>query len=155
MTPATGAWGRAALVTGAVLVADQLSKAVVRASIERGEEIDLVLGIDLVNARNSGVAFGALAGGGVIVTIVIVIALGALIAYFATHAHRRLAWLPTGMLLGGALGNVVDRLRDGAVTDFVKLPYWPAFNVADMAITVGVLVLLWVVERSGGAARRA
>ena len=52
------------------------------------------------------------------------------------------------MLLGGALGNIIDRLRDGAVTDFVKLPHWPAFNVADSAITVGVVVLFFVLERA-------
>jgi signal peptidase II len=54
--------------------------------------------------------------------------------------------LPTGLLVGGALGNLIDRLVHGAVTDFVKLPLWPAFNVADMAITFGVLALLWVLE---------
>jgi signal peptidase II len=60
------------------------------------------------------------------------------------------------MLLGGALGNIVDRIRDGAVTDFIKLPAWPAFNVADMSITFGVLVLLYVIERPrDGAARDA
>ena len=61
-------------------------------------------------------------------------------------------WLPTGMLLGGALGNVIDRIRDGAVTDFIKLPGWPAFNVADISITCGVLVLLYVTERPRHAA---
>jgi signal peptidase II len=61
-------------------------------------------------------------------------------------------WLPTGLLLGGAAGNLIDRVRDGAVTDFIKLPHWPAFNVADIAITVGVLALLYVLE---GPPRRA
>ena len=65
---------------------------------------------------------------------------------------KPLVWLPTGMLLGGALGNVIDRLRDGAVTDFIKLPGWPAFNVADISITLGVLVLLYVTERPRHAA---
>jgi signal peptidase II len=55
-------------------------------------------------------------------------------------------WLPTGMLIGGALGNLIDRLVNGAVTDFIKLPLWPAFNVADTSITLGVLVLVWVLE---------
>jgi signal peptidase II len=60
------------------------------------------------------------------------------------------------MLLGGALGNVIDRIADGAVTDFIKLPAWPAFNVADVSITFGVLVLLYVTERPrDGAARDA
>ena len=55
-----------------------------------------------------------------------------------SHATRPLIWLPTGMLIGGALGNILDRLRDGSVTDFVKLPLgWPPFNLADSSITLG------------------
>jgi signal peptidase II len=78
---------------------------------------------------------------------VIALALLALFVYFALHASRPLIWLPTGMLLGGALGNVIDRLRAGYVTDFVKLPLgWPPFNLADTSITLGVLLLLFVLE---------
>ena len=62
-------------------------------------------------------------------------ALLALVFFFATHTGRPLVWLPTGLLLGGAIGNLIDRARDGSVTDFVKFPHFPAFNVADMAIT--------------------
>jgi signal peptidase II len=54
--------------------------------------------------------------------------------------------VPTGLLIGGAVGNLIDRVANGAVTDFIKLPLWPAFNVADMSITFGVLALLWVLE---------
>jgi signal peptidase II len=136
------AWGRVALVAATVVVLDQATKALVRATIERGERVSVLPGVDLVHTRNSGVAFGALSGGGAAVTIVVAVALAALLGYFATHVRRPLFWLPTGMLLGGALGNVIDRIRDGAVTDFIKLPAWPAFNVADIAITCGVLVLL-------------
>ena len=144
---ARGAWVRAGGVLAAGLAADQVVKARVTASLERGEERALVAGIKLVNTRNSGVAFGQLQGGGAIVAIVIAIALCALLAYFARHAQRPLMWLPTGLLLGGALGNIADRIREGAVVDFVKLPYWPAFNVADAAITVGVIILLVVMDR--------
>ena len=56
-----------------------------------------------------------------------------------------------GMLLGGALGNIIDRIREGAVIDFLKLPYWPPFNVADSAITIGVVILVLVMERAGRA----
>jgi signal peptidase II len=146
-------WARAAAVAAGVLVLDQATKAIVRASIPRGGHEQVLPFLDLVHTRNTGVAFGALAGGGAIVTVVIALALIALLAYFATHVHRPLAWLPTGMLLGGALGNIVDRIRDGAVTDFVKFPHFPAFNVADSAITVGVIVLLIVLERDGAASR--
>jgi signal peptidase II len=151
-----GAWGRVALVAAGVVALDQATKALVRATIDEGERKDVVPGVELVHTRNTGVAFGALAGGGAIVTVVIALALVALLAYFATHVRRPLVWLPTGMLLGGAIGNVIDRARSGAVTDFVQLPLgFPPFNVADMSITFGVLVLLLVLERNDEAARRA
>ena len=70
----------------------------------------------------------------------------ALLAFFATHSRRPLVWLPTGLLLGGAAGNLIDRMRQGFVTDFIDLPLWPAFNVADTCITIGVLTLLYVLE---------
>ena len=148
------AWARAGIVLAGVLAADQAVKALVTASLERGEERELVAGIKLVNTRNTGIAFGQLQDGGAIVAVVVAVAVAALLAYFARNARRRLMWLPTGMLLGGALGNIVDRLREGAVIDFLKLPYWPAFNVADASITIGVLVLLVFVERADGARRR-
>jgi len=140
-----------ALVAVGVVVADQISKAIVRSQISRFEEHELFLGIKLINTRNTGVAFSMFSGGGPLVVIIAFIALGALLAFFLTHLHKPLVWLPTGLLLGGALGNVVDRLRAGEVTDFVKLPAWPAFNVADTAITFGVLALLFVLERSDAA----
>ncbi len=97
----------------------------------------VIPGVELVHTRNTGVAFGALSGGGAIVTVVVGIALVALLGYFATHVQRPLFWLPTGMLVGGAIGNVIDRLRAGEVTDFVQIPLgFPAFNVADMSITL-------------------
>ena len=149
--PGRTAWARAGLVLLTVLLADQAVKQLVTSSLARGETRELVLGIKLVNVRNSGVAFGQLQNGGVIVSVVIALAVLALLAYFRRHVDRPLIWLPTGMLLGGALGNIVDRVREGAVVDFVKLPYWPAFNVADAAITLGVVMLLFVMERDDGA----
>jgi signal peptidase II len=146
-------WLRAAAVTAVVLALDQATKAVVRASVALGDRNGVLPGVTVVHVRNDGVAFNQFAGGGAIVTIIVAGALLALLAYFGTHLEKPLVWLPTGMLLGGALGNIVDRVRDGAVTDFIKLPAWPAFNVADMSITFGVLVLLYVIERDGAARR--
>jgi signal peptidase II len=150
-----GAWGRAALVAAAVVALDQVVKALVRGSVEVGERRDLVAFLDLVHVRNRGVAFSALEGQTALVVTVIAVAMAALLWYFARHAGRPLMWLPTGLLVGGAVGNLVDRIRLGAVTDFLKLPSWPAFNVADMAITVGVVGLLVVVELGERADRRA
>jgi signal peptidase II len=153
---AMGAWGRVALVAAGVIALDQATKALVRATVARGDSEAVFPGVEIVHTRNTGVAFGALAGGGAIVTLVIALALVALLGYFATHVRRPLVWLPTGMLLGGAIGNVIDRVRDGAVTDFVQLPLgFPPFNVADMSITFGVLVLLYALEQHDGAPRRA
>jgi signal peptidase II len=138
---------RAAAVLVVVVVLDQLTKALVRGGIDIGEEDSVLPAVTLVHVRNTGVAFGAFSGGGIIVVALVAAALTALVYYFVTHLDKPLVWLPTGMLLGGSIGNIIDRARDGAVTDFVKLPAWPAFNVADMAITLGVIVLLWVIER--------
>jgi signal peptidase II len=137
---------RAALVAAATLAADQASKAIVRSAIGRGDEVDLFLGIQLANVRNRGIAFGLLADGGVLLVLFASLALIALLVFFHRHRDRPLVWLPTGLLIGGAAGNLVDRTVEGAVTDFVDFPAWPAFNVADIAITFGVLTLLYVLE---------
>ena len=137
---------RALVVAGGVVVADQVTKALVRSSIARDEAVDLFAGFHLVNTRNTGVAFGFFSGGGAVVALVAAAALAALLVFFATHLARPLVWLPTGLLVGGAAGNLIDRAREGAVTDFVDFPLWPAFNVADIAITLGVLTLLYVLE---------
>jgi len=151
------------LVVGAVVLVDQLTKRWVSSSIAPGDTQRFLPAIDLVHVENHGVAFGVLAGGHTAVSILVGAALLGLLAYFVRHANRPLLWLPTGLLVGGALGNVLDRLREGSVTDFIKLPLWPAFNLADLSITVGVLALLYVVEErarghdrpaDGGGARR-
>jgi signal peptidase II len=140
------AWARATGVLGIVVGLDQLTKRLASDSIAIGEERAVFPAVQLVHVRNQGVAFGAFAGGHTVVLGVIGVALAGLVIYFVTHVRRPLLWLPTGLLVGGAAGNIVDRARDGAVTDFIKLPLWPAFNVADLAITIGVLALLYVVE---------
>jgi signal peptidase II len=137
----------ALLVMALVVLLDQLSKAAVRNSIVPGETRGVMPGLQLVNTRNQGVAFGFLPGRHVVVTLLVGAALVVLVVYFARHYDKPLIWLPTGMLLGGALGNILDRVRAGSVTDFVKLPLgWPAFNLADASITLGVLLLLFVIE---------
>ena len=143
----------AAAVGAAVVALDQLTKALVRGGLGPGERRDLLPGVDLVNVRNSGIAFGFMADGGALLVVGTAVALLALVAFFVTHSGRALVWLPTGLLLGGAAGNLVDRARDGSVTDFVKFPHFPAFNVADVAITFGVVALIYVLE--GPPSRRA
>ena len=136
-------------MTVAVLAADQLSKHLVEQSITGGEERGVLPGVELVNTRNHGVAFGFLPGSQLLVTLLIGAALLLLLVYFARHAEVPLMWLPTGMLLGGALGNIIDRLRHGSVTDFIKLPLgWPPFNLADASITLGILILFLIIDGS-------
>ena len=137
---------RAGLVVIAVLALDQLTKRLVISGISVGAQHKFLPGIQLVHVRNSGVAFGFLSGGGALVLLFTFAALAVLLTYFISHPTRPWLWVPTGLLVGGALGNLLDRILNGAVTDFIKLPHWPAFNVADMSITFGVLALLWVLE---------
>jgi signal peptidase II len=147
MDPRRRAIALAALTAVLVLVLDQALKVRVRGRVEVGERQEILGSVlRLVHVENDGVAFGRFAGNATLVGLIVVGALVALLAYFLTHLDVPLVWLPTGVLLGGALGNVLDRVRFGAVTDYLKLPNWPAFNLADVAITVGVVLLIAVVE---------
>ena len=138
----------AAATAGLVVALDQATKQLAATDIAPNEQVAVIPGLDLTNTRNTGVAFGALEGGGAVVAVLIAVSLALLLAYFVANRNRPWLWLPVGMLLGGALGNLADRAREGAVIDFIDPVAWPAFNVADSCIVIGVLVLLWVVERS-------
>ncbi|MET0762333.1 MAG: signal peptidase II [Thermoleophilaceae bacterium] len=147
--PALGGSAAAAVATAGVVVAlDQATKQLANSNVARGESVKVFPGLEISNTRNTGVAFGVFEGGGLIVGVLIGVALVLLIGYFLRHSEVPLLWLPVGMLLGGALGNLADRARDGAVIDFIDPVAWPAFNLADSCIVVGVFLLLWVVERS-------
>lgn len=146
MRPATAGAARALATAGVVVALDQVTKQLAVHALRQGESTNVFLGLDITNTRNSGVAFGALKGGGLVVGLLIGLSLGVLVGYFALHADRPLLWLPVGMLLGGAFGNLADRARVGAVIDFIDPILWPAFNLADASIVLGVLVLLWVLE---------
>ena len=144
-----GRWravARALAVVILIVVVDRLTKHAVVSGIALGDVHKFLPGVNLVHVRNTGVAFGFFSGGGAVVLTLTLLALGALLVYFALRPRRPWLWLPVGLLVGGALGNLIDRLVNGYVTDFIKLPLWPAFNVADMAITFGVLALLYVLE---------
>jgi signal peptidase II len=137
--PAT--WRRALAVCGAVVLLDQVTKAIVRSSLAAGQRESLVLGLDLTNTANRGLAFGIGEGRG-FVFVVTIVALTFVLAWFTFDSQRQGLWLSVGLLAGGALGNLADRVRAGAVTDFIDLPLWPAFNLADVAITLGAVGLV-------------
>ena len=140
----------AALVLAVVAALDQATKALALASLAPGEAQNVFFALDLSLSRNTGIAFGALAGaGGPVIVALVTVAVGILTVFFVVRAHQPLLWLPVGMVLGGAAGNVIDRARTGAVTDFIDPTFWPAFNLADMAIVLGVLGVLYVAEGRG------
>jgi len=140
------ALAKAGIVVVVVLILDQITKYFVRDDVTLGDSRSVIPFVHLVHVRNTGVAFNFLSGGGTLVLVFTFVALAVLLGYFLMRPDRPWLWFPTGLLIGGALGNLIDRLANGAVTDFIKLPHWPAFNVADISITLGVFSLLWVLE---------
>ena len=143
---ASAAWRLALATTGLVVALDQIAKQIAAASVARGDSVNVFFGLDITNIRNKGIAFGALKGAGLVVLALTLVALGALLAYFALHPTRHMLWLPVGTIAGGALGNLADRARIGSVIDFIDPTFWPAFNVADAAIVLGILGFLYVIE---------
>jgi signal peptidase II len=133
------AWARALSVAALVMVADQVTKQLVVNNIARRESVELIFGFEISNARNSGIAFGLLEGSSDALVLALTLgALALLVGYFGAHARRPELWLPVGLVVGGALGNLADRVRIGAAIDFLDPPLWPAFNIADIAIVAGV-----------------
>ena len=142
MTPRARAWLAMLAVAAIVVALDQIAKAAIVETMVPGERTDLALGFDLTRVMNSGIAFGLFSGGDDAVVILFTAAsLGLILVWFALDTTRPLLWLGVGLLAGGALGNLADRVRDGAVTDYFDPPLWPAFNLADVAITLGVVVI--------------
>ncbi|MDI3299212.1 MAG: signal peptidase II [Bacillota bacterium] len=145
-----------AWVAALVLAADWLSKLAVRHWMTPGESIAIWPGLFyLTYTRNTGAAFSLFQGGsGWLAAITVAIAAG--IVVFALRQGRGRPWLQValGMILGGALGNLVDRLARGWVVDFLDFRVWPVFNLADSSVVVGALLLAWQLLAGDEAARR-
>ena len=140
--------GVAAIVTFAL---DQLTKLIVRAGIEPGERIDLIAGVGLVRARNEGIAFGFFPGNRAVVATLTVVALAVIAGALVRLTRQSLAVaFGGGLLVGGSVGNLLDRLIHGGVTDFIDPPAFPAFNMADAGITVGAVIIALGLLRAGG-----
>jgi signal peptidase II len=139
---------RALLVAAAILVADQLTKGVVRARIPLGRSIPVVDGyISLTHVRNSGAAFGLMPDGRpILVAAGILMSLILMYVLIAGRVHHSTTRVAMGMVLGGSLGNLVERLGPtGRVTDFLDVHIWPVFNIADSAVVIGAIVLAVIV----------
>ncbi len=132
---------RTAAVTAVALVVDQITKRVLRESLNRGEVAGFLPGLDLVHWRNGGIAFSSFAGNPLIVGLLILGAVGVILIWFLRHADLPWAWVGAGLLLGGAVGNTVDRITLGSVIDFLRITGGPAFNLADVAIVAGAITL--------------
>lgn len=135
-------WLGLALVAVAAAVADQLTKSLVANRLALGDAVDIAGPFTIHHVRNSGIAFGLFSGSTSIVIVLTAVAIGALLTFFARSARRHpLLPAAVGLVLGGSASNLIDRLRLGHVTDFLDLDYWPAFNLADTFIVVGVGLL--------------
>jgi signal peptidase II len=132
------AGARALACASLVMAVDQITKQIAVAAVDPGHPKQIIFGVDFTNVRNRGVAFGLLGGGGDVVVVITIATIAFLLGYFVLHASRPGLWLVVGLVVGGALGNLADRVRIGAAIDFIDAPVWPAFNFADIAIVGGV-----------------
>jgi signal peptidase II len=136
-------WLGLVAVALAAVAGDQLTKHFVSADLRLDESVRVVGPLTLHRVQNSGIAFGLFSSATVVVTVLTAIAVCWMVAFFA-RAGARHPVIPAalGLLIGGSLSNLVDRIRLGHVTDFLDLGWWPAFNLADTFICVGVALLL-------------
>jgi signal peptidase II len=139
---------RALVTAAAVIILDQWTKWLAFSQLDTGHSDSILPGVSLGQTRNEGIAFGVFAGKPWIVFSLMAIALAVLLWFYLRHRGRPGLWLATGLLLGGAIGNAIDRISLGYVRDFIEFPHFPSFNVADIAITFGVIVLILTVEQN-------
>ena len=135
-------WLSLLLVAAAAVAADQVTKQLVARTLALGDSVELAGPLSIHHVHNSGIAFGLFSSATSIVIALTGIAVGCLVLFFA-RSGRRHPLLPValGLVLGGSVSNLLDRVRLGYVTDFLDLAYWPSFNLADTFIVVGVGLL--------------
>jgi len=144
-------WGFVFPLTAILVVfADQLSKSWIREHLGPGESLGEVGFFRFTHIYNSGAAFGLFPGQSFLLTIVALVGVVALLLY-AFFFHHRFPFLynwpgrlALGLVLGGTVGNLIDRIRLGHVTDFINFNLWPAFNLADSAIVVGMIIIAYL-----------
>ena len=140
----------------AALAADQLTKQIVVTQLGLGESVHVVGPLYIRHVNNPGIAFGLFSSWASIVTFLTAGAVLWMLFYFAKSGARHPIFpVALGLLIGGSIGNLVDRLRIGHVTDFLDLRFWPAFNLADSFIVVGVAILLATLVAADREPRRA
>ncbi|TMK71095.1 MAG: signal peptidase II [Actinobacteria bacterium] len=136
-------WLSLAAVALAAVGADQLTKAIVSSQLQLNESVHVVGPFSIRHVQNSGIAFGLFASATSFVILLTAAAVAWMLYFFARSGSRHPV-LPValGLVIGGSVSNLVDRVRLGHVTDFLDFKYWPAFNLADSFIVIGVAILL-------------
>ena len=136
-------WAGLVAVAGAAVIGDQLTKHIVRTQLTLGESVHVLGPFSLHRVQNSGIAFGFFSSATAVVTVLTAAAVVWMLVFFARSGARHPV-IPAalGLLIGGSLSNLVDRIRLGEVTDFLDFGWWPAFNLADSFICIGVAILL-------------
>lgn len=135
-------WIALLVIAGTAIVADQLTKAIVSAQLPIGDTAVSIGPFSIHHVQNTGIAFGLFADSTSAVIALTAVAVGAMLVFFARTAQRHpLVPIALGLVIGGSVANLLDRVRLGHVTDFLDFAYWPAFNLADTFIVVGVALL--------------
>ena len=149
-------WAGLLAVAAAGVAGDQLTKWIVRSNLRVDESLHVLGPLSIHRVQNSGIAFGLFASATSIVTVLTALAVGWMLVFFARSGARHPV-LPAalGLLIGGSVSNLVDRVRLGHVTDFLDFGWWPAFNLADSFIVVGVAVLLVALTATDRPARKS
>ena len=133
------------------VVADQVTKRAIEQQMVLEQSHQVFPGLAITRVRNDGIAFGILPGRIGIVSILTVIAVGWMLVHFARSGSRHVLFpVALGLLVGGSLSNLIDRVAHGHVTDFIDVSHWPTFNLADTFIVIGVALLvfgLWRLDR--------
>ncbi len=150
--PATRAgslqWAGMLAVAVAALVADQLTKHAVEQQMALEQSHRVLPFLSITHVRNNGIAFGFLPGRLGIVSILTIIAVAWMLVHFARSGSRHVLFpVALGLLVGGSLSNLIDRLAHGHVTDFIDVSHWPTFNLADSFIVIGVVLLIFGLSR--------
>ncbi|MBI5393489.1 signal peptidase II [Candidatus Woesearchaeota archaeon] len=127
-------------IMGVVLLLDQLSKFIITQTMQMNQSISLSSFFSLTYITNTGSSFGSLQGYNQLLIWVIILFIGFILYYL--HSFEQNLFPALGLVLGGALGNLIDRIRIGAVIDFIDFKVWPVFNIADSAITIAAIIIV-------------
>jgi len=136
-------WLSLGAIAVAAVVADQVTKHIVVSNLTLGDQLHVVGPFSIRHVQNSGIAFGLFAHATAGVIALTAVAIAWMLAYFARSGARHpVLPIALGLVIGGSVSNLADRVRLGFVTDFLDFRYWPAFNLADSFIVIGVAILV-------------